>query len=101
MVGNGQRFIQSQGFAKPFGFSSGGVHVFWAFQQQPADTFEDVFLRCVGQLAVQISTQIGKFVVVELDDVKSIEDQRGVRQIDGHGLDDTGLLTTSLRRLLF
>jgi len=43
---------------------------------EDADAFEHVFLHRVGQLAVQLSTQIGKLLVVELDDVKPIEDQR-------------------------
>jgi len=38
-------------------------------------------------LVVQIPTQVGELFVVELEDVKAIEDQGGMRQVRRHGVD--------------
>ena len=54
VISHGQRLVQPQCRPKTLGFATRSVEVVRAFQQQPADALEHVFLHRVRQLMVQL-----------------------------------------------
>ena len=98
IVGCSQRFIEVQSFVQSGAFVLGFVEVVGTFEQKPADSLENILAHRDG-FTLQVPTQLGEFLVHELDDVEAVEDMLdvgqvfpdrrvvGTRHVGGHSID--------------
>ena len=87
VVCRSQRFVDAQGLFQPSPFIAVIPEVFRILQKQPASAFEDVLLGKVSSFPVQITPQLGEFLVEELDHVKMIEHDGRTRQVGAYRSD--------------
>ncbi len=68
-----QGFVDAQRLFQPGSFVPIIVEVFGILQKQPSSSLEDLLVEQVGGFPIQLTTQLGQFLVKQLDDVEVIE----------------------------
>ena len=94
-----QRLVDTKRLLKSFTLISIGIKTLRIFQEKPSSAFENIPFEQIHGLSVQITSQVGKFIVVILDDMEVVEHycclwqtrahsiDIGGRHVDRHGLD--------------
>lgn len=89
VVGDGQRFVQTQGTIQTLAFLFLGVEIFRVLQEEPTNALEKL-LASGGEFVKQLSAKGAELVVEQLDHMKAIEDVNGFSEILAHGPDIGG-----------